>query len=62
MSLHWKILIGLAAGALWAILSVSLGIGAFTVDWIKPIGDLFIKLLKLIARLFMLMIIVIYTF
>jgi len=49
MSLHWKILIGLAAGALWAILSVSLGIGAFTVSWIKPIGDLFIKLLKLIA-------------
>jgi Na+/H+-dicarboxylate symporter len=49
MSLHWKIIIGLVAGVLWALMAAPLGLSMITVDWIKPFGDLFIMLLKLIA-------------
>ncbi len=49
MSLHFKIIIGLLLGAIWAIISVNFGFNNFTISWIKPFGDLFIKLLKLIA-------------
>ena len=49
MSLHWKIIIGLALGSLWAFIAIPLGLSSFTVDWVKPFGDLFIMLLKLIA-------------
>lgn len=47
--LHIKIIIGLVAGLLWAFLASWLGITQFTIDWIAPIGTIFIKLLKLIA-------------
>lgn len=49
MSLHWKIIIGLALGSLWAFIAIPLGLSSFTTEWIKPFGDLFIMLLKLIA-------------
>lgn len=49
MSLHWKIIIGLALGSLWAFIAIPLGLSNFTTDWVKPFGDLFIMLLKLIA-------------
>lgn len=49
MSLHWKIIIGLVAGVLWALIAAPMGLSLITVNWIKPIGDLFIMLLKLIA-------------
>ncbi len=49
LALHWKILIGLVLGVLWAILSSSLGWSQFTLDWIAPFGSIFISLLKLIA-------------
>lgn len=49
LSLHWKIIIGLILGILWALLSSSLGWSQFTIDWIAPFGKIFINLLKLIA-------------
>jgi Na+/H+-dicarboxylate symporter len=47
--LHWKILIGLAFGILWALISSCLGWSTFTEHWIAPWGRIFIRLLKLIA-------------
>jgi Na+/H+-dicarboxylate symporter len=47
--LHWKIIIGLLAGIVWAVLSTLLGWNKFTLDWIDPFGEIFIRLLKLIA-------------
>ncbi len=49
MALHWKIIIGLVLGMIWAILSSYLGWSSFTINWIAPFGTIFIKLLKLIA-------------
>ncbi len=49
LALHWKIIIGLVLGVGWALASISLGIGSFTIDFIAPFGQIFINLLKLIA-------------
>ncbi|WP_445957133.1 dicarboxylate/amino acid:cation symporter [Yeosuana sp.] len=49
LALHWKILIGMILGIIWALLSSTLGWSAFTIDWIDPFGTIFINLLKLIA-------------
>lgn len=49
LALHWKIIIGMVLGILWALLSSSMGWSAFTVNWIDPFGTIFINLLKLIA-------------
>ncbi|MCF8273341.1 MAG: dicarboxylate/amino acid:cation symporter [Flavobacteriaceae bacterium] len=49
LALHWKILIGMILGIIWALLSSSLGWSAFTINWIDPFGTIFINLLKLIA-------------
>ena len=49
LALHWKIIIGLVLGIIWAILSSTLGWSEFTIDWIAPFGTIFINLLKLIA-------------
>lgn len=49
MALHWKIIIGLVLGVVWALVSSSLGWSNFTKDWIGPFGEIFIRLLKLIA-------------
>ena len=49
MKLHWKIIIGLLLGVIWALISSSLGLTWFTLDWINPFGTIFINLLKLIA-------------
>lgn len=50
LALHWRILIGMAAGVLFAaaVTQFSWGQG-FIVDWIKPFGTIFINALKLIA-------------
>ena len=50
LALHWQILIGMVLGVAFGILvsGTSWGPG-FTTDWIKPIGKIFINLLKLIA-------------
>ncbi len=49
LALHWKILISLALGVVWAILSSILGFSEFTLKYIDPFGVIFINLLKLIA-------------
>lgn len=49
LALHWKIIIGLLLGVIWAIVSSQLGWSQFTIDWIAPFGTIFINLLKLIA-------------
>ena len=50
LALHWQILIGMAAGILFALLMTNFSWGNdFITDWIKPFGNIFINLLKLIA-------------
>ncbi len=49
LALHWKIIIGLVLGIIWALLSSQLGWSEFTINWIAPFGTIFINLLKLIA-------------
>jgi len=49
LALHWQVLIGLAVGVLYAWMSITFGWNDFTIDYIKPFGDIFINVLKLIA-------------
>ncbi|MDB2322059.1 dicarboxylate/amino acid:cation symporter [Flavobacteriaceae bacterium] len=50
MALHWKILIGMLSGVLFGILMLNIDGGdLFVNNWIKPLGTIFVKLLKLIA-------------
>jgi Na+/H+-dicarboxylate symporter len=49
LALHWKIIIGMILGIIWALLSSTMGWSEFTIDWIDPFGTIFINLLKLIA-------------
>ncbi|WP_228236034.1 dicarboxylate/amino acid:cation symporter [Allomuricauda sp. M10] len=50
LELHWRILIGMALGVLFALLMVQFEWGPKLVaDWIKPFGNIFINSLKLIA-------------
>ena len=50
LALHWKILIGMILGIVFGFIMLQIeGGGAFIADWIKPIGNIFVKLLKLIA-------------
>jgi len=49
LPLHFKILIGLVAGVIYAFISSALGWNQFTIDWIDPFGTIFIRILKFIA-------------
>ncbi len=50
LALHWKILIGMLLGLVFGSIMLQFSWGKdFTVDWIKPLGTIFVKLLKLIA-------------
>ncbi|WP_233899184.1 dicarboxylate/amino acid:cation symporter [Tenacibaculum piscium] len=50
LALHWQILIGMILGILFGIGMIFTDGGAsFVGSWIKPIGTIFVKLLKLIA-------------
>lgn len=50
LALHWQILLGMLFGVLFALLLIQFDRGKeFIVDWIKPFGNIFINLLKLIA-------------
>ena len=50
LALHWRILIGMAAGVAFAAALIQVEWGKdFIVDWIKPFGTIFINALKLIA-------------
>lgn len=49
LALHWKILIAMVLGMIYAILSGIYGWNEFTNDWIAPFGKIFINCLKFIA-------------
>ncbi|WP_299157527.1 dicarboxylate/amino acid:cation symporter [uncultured Tenacibaculum sp.] len=49
LALHWQILIGMILGILFGFLALQFGWNNFIEDWIKPLGTIFVKLLKLIA-------------
>jgi proton glutamate symport protein len=50
LALHWQILLGMAFGVLFAVLLIQFSWGKqVIVDWVKPFGNIFINLLKLIA-------------
>ena len=50
LALHWKILIGMVAGIVFGFIMLQIDGGkGFTNDWIKPLGTIFVNLLKLIA-------------
>ena len=50
LALHWQILVGMFLGVVFAFLLVQFDWGKqFITDWIKPFGNIFINLLKLIA-------------
>jgi Na+/H+-dicarboxylate symporter len=49
IALHWKIIIGLLLGTLWAFLAIKYDFVKFTLQWISPWGVIFLKLLQLIA-------------
>ena len=50
LALHWQILLGMAAGVIFALIMTNFSWGAdFVSDWIKPFGNIFINALKLIA-------------
>lgn len=48
-ALHWQVIIGLLLGTFYAFFAVKFDWTEFTIDYIKPFGDIFINLLKLIA-------------
>jgi len=50
LALHWQILIGMLIGLIFGFIMLQIDGGKeFTDDWIKPLGSIFVKLLKLIA-------------
>jgi len=50
LALHWKILIGMVLGVIFALIMTKISWGpGFISDWIKPFGTIFIQSLKLIA-------------
>ena len=49
LALHWRILLGLLLGALFGLLAARFGFSGFVLAWVKPVGDLFFRLLKVVA-------------
>ncbi|GAB5533599.1 MAG: dicarboxylate/amino acid:cation symporter [Roseivirga sp.] len=49
LPLHVKIMLGLVAGVIWAFASSAMGWNQFTIDWVDPFGQIFIRMLKYIA-------------
>jgi Na+/H+-dicarboxylate symporter len=50
LALHWKILLGMLLGVVFALVMTNFDFGkGFIKDWIKPFGTIFINSLKLIA-------------
>jgi len=47
--LHWQILLGLFTGLIWGLISSQTGMNDLTNAYIKPVGTIFVTLLKLIA-------------
>ncbi len=50
LALHWKILIGMLLGLVFGFIMTTIDWGpGFVNDWVKPLGSIFVKALKLIA-------------
>jgi len=50
LALHWRILLGMALGVIFALVLTQFSWGkSFIADWIKPFGNIFVNALKLIA-------------
>ncbi len=50
LALHTKILIGMALGLAFGMIAIQFtGLSTFTIDFIKPIGTIFIRSLKMVA-------------
>ncbi len=49
LKLHWQIIFGLIIGLSYGVAAAVEQSGAFTNDWVTPLGDIFLNLLKLIA-------------
>ena len=49
LAMHWWILIGLVAGVAYGYLAAAQGSTQHVLDYIQPIGRLFLNLLKMIA-------------
>ena len=49
LALHWKIIIGMILGVVYGLIASKYGLIDFTDNWIKPWGEIFVNLLKLIA-------------
>ncbi len=50
LELHWRILIGMLLGIVFGVIMANTTWGpGFVSEWIKPVGTIFIRLLKLIA-------------
>ncbi|WP_053969932.1 dicarboxylate/amino acid:cation symporter [Mangrovimonas sp. ST2L15] len=50
LALHWQILLGMVLGVVFALIMTNFEWGSqFVTNWIKPLGNIFINLLKLIA-------------
>ncbi len=47
--LSMKIMAGMLLGILYGLIAINTGIIEFTSDWVSPFGDIFIRLLKLLA-------------
>ncbi len=48
-TLHWQILIGLIAGLVFGIVAILTGLQDFTLNFIEPVGTIFIRMLQLVA-------------
>ena len=49
IALHWQIIIALILGILYSYLAISQGWMKFTLYYLRPFGDIFIRLLKMLA-------------
>ena len=50
LALHTKILIGMTLGLVFGMVALEYpGLSSFTLDYIKPIGTIFIRSLKMVA-------------
>lgn len=49
LKLHWQILIGMVLGAIAGIVMNELELGFIIIDYVKPVGTIFIRLITMIA-------------
>lgn len=49
LPMHIKIMLGIGAGTLVGLLAARWGCSSFVLTWLKPLGTVFVNLLKLLA-------------